>query len=126
MGKSNFSPHTISIKKHTKKARTSKQSRSLHLWFTSLAEMLNDAGYKQKSLMADMKEGFDIPITDSMLKEIFKKIAMAMYEKDSTTKLTTKELQEVYKIMDFRLREITGVGCEFPSIQPPDYPGEEK
>ena len=114
--------HVIEIRKRVKR-RSISQNSALHLWFTMLSEVLNDAGYSQRGLMAQMKLNFDIPITEHFLKEIFKKIVFAMHGKDSTAKLTTKEIQEVYLGMDARLRELTGCGVEWPSDSPPIYEG---
>ena len=110
--------HVVEIRKRVKR-RSISQNSALHLWLTMLSEVLNDAGHSQRSLMAQMKLNFDIPITEHFLKEIFKKIVFAMYGKDSTAKLTTKEITEVYLVMDARLRELTGCGVEWPSDSPP-------
>ena len=104
----------VEIKK-IKKTRSSQQNKSLHLWFTLLAEALNDAGYDMKSLI---REGIKIPCTDYYLKkEIFKPTILQMYGKESTSQLTTKEITEVYEFVDKVIAERTGVHVDWPCIE---------
>ncbi len=62
-----------------------------------------------------LKPGIEIPWTEEMVKtHIWKTVQSVMFEKDSTTKLTTKEVNEVYAVVDRHLSEKTGVHVEFP------------
>ena len=112
--------HIITIKKRSKQ-RTRLQNRALHKYFEIIAEKLNDGGYTQKGLMAKFKESFDLPITPELIKGIFREVGKVLYKKDSTSKLTTKEIQEVYLIVDQRFSEMTGVRSDWPSIEPPIF-----
>ena len=114
--------HIIEIRKRTK-SRTSKQNRSLHKYLEIVSEKMNDAGVTQRKLSSSLKAGFELPVTPEMIKAIFRLVGKAMYEKDSTAKLSTVEIYEVYKVVDQRLSEVTGVSCEWPSNEPPVYPG---
>jgi len=97
------------------KKRTLQQNKALHLWFTQLAKELNEAGL---SIMKTLKHDAEIPWTDTTVKELmFKGIMKAMYQKDSTTKLTTKELIEVSETLTRYLAEKHGLVTEFPSIE---------
>lgn len=95
------------------KQRTIAQNRSLHLYFTLLAEELNQAGYDMRRTL---KPGVDIPWGSNTVKEyLWKPIQNAQLMKQSTTELTTKEIDKVYDVLNRHLGEITGVSVPFPS-----------
>jgi len=96
--------------------RTTQQNKSLWLWFTLLAEKLNDAGLDMRVLL---KEGIDIPWNKQTIHDfIWKPVQKALLQKDSTTKLLKKE--EIDKVFDTLTRHLGtkfGVYQEFPSIE---------
>lgn len=95
------------------KKRTALQNKSMHRWFALLANSLNDAGYDAREVLEPEVE---IPITDKIVKnQMLKKIAKAMYDKDSTTELTTIELSECCKVLSKHTSEVFGVYVPFPS-----------
>jgi len=91
---------------------TEKQRNALHLWFRQLAKALNDAGWDaRKTLKAEV----EIPWTEQMIKSlVWKSVQKIMVEKESTTKLNTKEVNLIYEVVDRHLSEKTGVHVEFP------------
>ena len=97
--------------------RTKLQNKSLHKYLTSLSGGLNDGGFSQRATMEKFKKDFDIPWTMSSLKEIFREIGFIMFDKESTSDLTTIEMQKVYDIFDLRFGEITGVSFDWPSVE---------
>ena len=100
------------------KPRTTLQCHSFHLWLERLAESLNDAGYTQDVLLRALK--VKAPVTkDSLKRDIAHGIIQAMFEKDSTAKLTSKEIQELYQVMDQNISEVTGVTVAWPHIEMP-------
>ena len=96
--------------------RTTQQNKSLWLWFTLLAEKLNDSGLDMRVLL---KEGIDIPWNKQTIHDfIWKPVQKALLQKDSTTKLLKKE--EIDKVFDTLTRHLGtkfGVYQEFPSIE---------
>ena len=102
---------------------TARQNASLHKYCTSLADAFNDAGYDQKAVLDNFRDTFHVPWTQEAVKTIFRAVAHAMYKIESTKELTTTQIQEVYRVMDKRLSEITGVTIAWPSI---DSYNEEK
>ena len=98
----------------TKKGRTSQQNRSLHLYLTMMANAFNDAGIDNKMLMAKFKQEFSIPVTSTFLKEVFRKIMQGMFDKSSTTKLTTTEMIAVYDVFNAGLAEKCGISRPWP------------
>ena len=116
------SPVVVTVKKKVHQ-RTVTQNSSLHKYFSIMAEKLNDAGITQKQLVGSFKEGFELSVTSNMLKDIFREVGKAMFKRESTTGLTTTEVQKVYEVVDQRLGEVTGCRCEWPSSNPPAYDG---
>jgi hypothetical protein len=111
-------PQEIIIQDYEKpdRQRTTSQNASLHKYCDTMSGKLNDAGYTQRQLVCKFKEGFELPVTMEMIKAIFREVGLAMYEKESTKKLTTTEIKEVYKVVDQRFGEITGCRSEWPSV----------
>lgn len=92
--------------------RTGKQNRSLHLYFTHLAQTLNDAGL---DIRATMKPEMDIPWTPILVKELlWRPVQKILLKKKSTTALTKNEVNEVYEVVDKHLNERFGVLVDFP------------
>ena len=92
--------------------RTLKQNNCLQPLCREYAERMNDAGFDKAAIhkMMDMS----VPWTaDSVRKELFNTIAIAMFEKTSS-RLSTTELQDVYKVLDKKIAECTGITLAWP------------
>ena len=95
------------------KPRTESQNKALHLYFTQLAEMLNDAGLDMRKVL---KPSISIPWTSQTIKEnLWKPIMKIQTGKSSTTEMTTKDIDEVYDVINRHLGEQFGITVEFPS-----------
>ena len=100
---------TYSIKDTT---RSDRQNNAMHLWFRQIAIQLNDAGYWVRHPFSDNVE---IPFTEVLVKEmLYKPTAKAMFDKDTTTRLTPAELSEASEVLVRRLSEHKGVYVPFP------------
>jgi stalled ribosome rescue protein Dom34 len=95
------------------KKRTEPQNRSLHLWFTQLAEQLNECGYEKQITIGSVA----VPWTLETVKALYKKIALHMYEKEHTSDLTTVELQAVNEVLNRALAEEGITHIPFPSAE---------
>lgn len=98
----------------TPKQRTSAQNNSLHKGLRLIAEQLRE---KELSVQTVLAGGIELEWTETLLKEtIFKPICKLMFDCDSTTQLTTKQLQEAWENMS---RAIAKTGCyvPFPSME---------
>lgn len=92
--------------------RTTTQNSALHVFFRLLAEALNDAGYDMKRVI---KPEVDIPWNERSVKEfLWKPIQHAVIDKDSTTRLDTKQVSQVYDVLNRHLAEKFGVSVPFP------------
>jgi len=97
--------------------RTKLQNKSLHKYFTLLAEALDDAGLDMRAVL---KPEIEIPWTgDSIKEQMARPIIKAMFNFDSTTELDTKQIQEFYKVLDRHTSEKLGVHIEWPSDEAP-------
>jgi len=100
-------------KKHPR--RTLTQNASLHKYCTLLAQEMDGAGYDQRAVIDQFKDDFKIPWTMESVKHIFRQIAKAMYDCKSTADLDTVQIQEVYRVFDARMSEITSISVAWPS-----------
>ncbi len=96
--------------------RTSIQNSALHLYFTLLAEALNDAGFDMRKVI---RKEIDIPWSPLSVKEyLWRPIQKEYLKKESTTKLNKlKDIDKVYDILNRVISERCGVSVPFPSIE---------
>lgn len=101
--------------KPAKKIRSPAQNRAIHVLYQNLADQLNDAGL---DMVAVMKEGVEIPWTGNLVKEnLWKPLQKTMLGKKSTTELETKEIDQVFSVLNRHLGEKLGIEIAFPSIE---------
>lgn len=91
-----------------KNIRTIPQNSGLHLWFNWIADLFNDMG------ITYMVMGIECRFTPNLVKEVFKQLALALFDKDSTAKLTTSELDELVIIYQEHISKMTGEFVKFP------------
>jgi hypothetical protein len=97
------------------KQRTLHQNRALHKLFGMLAETLNESG---NDMRKTLKEGVDIPWNSDTVKEyLWRPIQKAQLQKDSTTELTTKDIDAVFETLNRHLGEKLGIHTPFPSVE---------
>jgi hypothetical protein len=95
--------------------RTTKQNRALHLYFTLLAKKMAEQGLDMKKAL---KPSVEITPTMELCKEyLFRPIMRAKYDKESTTELTTKELQGVIQDLDRFFLSKHKIDVPFPSAE---------
>lgn len=100
----------------SEKQRTLRQNASLHLGCQMVAEELKEKGYTVQATMK-LLGNLEVDWTQKLVKEILiHSISKAMFGKESTADLTTKELQDVWENMT-RAIAITGVSVSFPSME---------
>ena len=100
----------------THETRTIKQNASLHKFCELLADSLNSAGYEMKAVLA-VKQ-VDVPWSPESIKEVlWRPIMEAATGKESSAKLDTVEIQNVYQILDRHISTNFGVHVEWPSVE---------
>lgn len=99
--------------KEVGKTRTTRQNSAIHVYFELLARALSEAGLDMRKTL---KPGVEIPWSGNTVKDyLFRPIMKAQTGKDSTTELTTKEIDAVYDTLNRHLDEKFGVTVGFPS-----------
>lgn len=99
---------------HKEDIRTDRQNRALWKACEMLGESLNDAGFDMRRF--PFKEGVDLPWDkESVKKRLFDPIMAATTEKQSSRKLTKKEVSQVWDILLRHLASTIGVSVPFPS-----------
>jgi len=97
--------------------RTLKQNNSLHLYCRKLADELNGKGFDMRVVL---KPEYKIRWDDKSVKEnLFKPIAKALYNLDSTTKLDKKQVSRVHEELMQMLVD------KFPELDWIELPSEE-
>lgn len=92
--------------------RTPLQNKSGHKYFDLLAEALNSAGHDMRHTL---KAEIDIPWTKESVKDfLFRPIMRAMFDVESTTELTTKQISEVYEVLNRHTAQKLGVSVDWP------------
>lgn len=95
--------------------RTTQQNRALHLFFQQLADALNEAGYDMRETI---REEIDIPWNAVTIKEYLWRPVMKKYIREqSTTKLSSADIDKIFDIINKMIGERTGVYVPFPSIE---------
>lgn len=95
--------------------RTIQQNKALHLWYTLLAEELNNAGLDMRKTL---KPEVEIPWSPQTIKEyLWRPVQIAQLQKQSTTELNSDEIDKVWETLNRHLGEKFGVHVPFPSIE---------
>lgn len=95
--------------------RTLKQNKAGHLYFVHVADALNEAGMDMQAVLS---KRVGVRWTEVSVKEcLFKGLAKAMFNVDSTTKLDTKQFTQVAEMLGDVLARDYGVVTEFPSLE---------
>lgn len=95
---------------------TSPQMRALHLWFEMIAEALNEAGHPHEYKVAFAERTARIPWTKELVKDfIWRPVQRHLLKKESTTKLTTTEIDKVADPIQDAVEQKTGKNIPFPS-----------
>ncbi len=93
--------------------RTLQQNRALHKFCTEVANTLNEAGL---DIRTTLKPDFEIDWSPLLVKELlWKQTQKIVLGKESTTQMTTKEVNEIYEVIN-RFLAKHGVHIAFPSI----------
>lgn len=99
------------------KTRTTQQNEALHLWFTQLAEVLNEAGLDLREVLTpDVRV---MPTGKNVKEFLWRPIQEVMFGKRSTTTLSTTEIDKIYDVINKHLSENW-------LIQVPKFPDKEQ
>ena len=98
----------------TDRERTPKQQNAIEVFCREVAERFNGAGYSVKLVLEEVSKK-DIPWTQAGVKEIiWRNVQRNMVKKESTTRLTTKEVNEIYEVINESVLSELGIYVPFP------------
>lgn len=113
---------TIEIK--TGKPRTNLQNASIHLYWSLMADAMNDAGFSYKQFIEVVEaNGVAVPWDGEKFgDEVWRRVQAAMYPetilkdgKPSTTKLKSDQVAKVYDVVNLKIIDMTnGLHVDFP------------
>lgn len=108
---------SIEIKKLTpSKARSIPQNSSIHLYCGKLSDAFNNGGFDMKVVFDKMIKSFFISWSMILVKQVmWHKIQYALFDIESTTKLTTDQVTVVYEHINRFTAENFGISIQFPS-----------
>lgn len=93
--------------------RTLPQNSAIYLYFKLLADALNDAGY---DVSKTLSKPLDIQWRAELVKElIWHPVQSAITGEQSTTKLNTSQVSEVYETINRFTASKFGISVDFPS-----------
>ena len=95
------------------KTLTRQQQKSIYLYFRQVAKMMNENGFTMEMLI---NNGFQVYITEHIIKQLWLNIQNGMYGDESTTKLTTEKINKIYEVFNKQIGEAFGEHIPFPSI----------
>lgn len=99
--------------------RTTKQNSALHVYFSLLADALNDAGLDMRKTL---REEVEIPWSPENIKDhIWRPVQKSYTGTTSTTELNRAQVSEVYEIIARHMSEKHGIFVPFPQNR---YPNE--
>lgn len=99
-------------------SRTARQNNALHAYFALVATELSQAGI---DVVTFLKRPVEIAFTPILVKEMLWRTCQKLtLNKESTKNLTTKEVNQVYDVMN-RVLADRGVHVPFPSNMPDEF-----
>ena len=93
------------------KQRTINQNKALHLGCTQIADTLVENNISINVAFKNL----EVRPTMENIKSIYRQIAKAKYDIESTTELTSKQVDEVWEELTKALSETTHIYFQFPS-----------
>jgi hypothetical protein len=96
---------------------TKKQNRALHLYYKFIAEQFTNLGWQYNYVNPFTGEIIEIPWNTELIKEyIWRPIQIELTNKKSTTRLTTKNINDIIEVLDQHFAS-KGFEIEFPNWQ---------
>lgn len=96
------------------KPRSLAQNRSLHKFFDQVAQVLAEHGVTLTDLLTAFRQD-PPPPKGNNIKDIWRNLQKDLFSKQSTTEITSKEMNELYEYFHKTVAELTGESIEFPS-----------
>lgn len=95
---------------------TNQQMKAIHLYLEMVADALDREGHTMQDVVREIKRAEIRPTKDALKEVVWKPIAKILFNVDSTTKLTTGQVDRVYEVMNKWLGDSFELHVEFPSV----------
>lgn len=102
---------------NTERQRSLKQNNALHKYLTMVAHELCNGGYSMQDVVKAIPLVELIPNMSLVKEVIWRPIQKTVYDKKSTTELTTAEVNKVYEMVSMFLAKNFEIDLPFPSIE---------
>ena len=98
--------------------RTKQQNKAMRKLFSLLSDELNEKGLEMKVILKSDCKIWWTP--EAILEYLWRPLQKVMYQKESTTQLTTQEVNKIYEQLAKIIGEKHGIEINFPSQQETD------
>lgn len=100
--------------------RTNQQNKSLHKWLDDWSHELNNSGHTIQDIVEQYNTIEIRPNKENLKQVVIHPYIKAAFGHDSTTKLTSEQLNEVIDAVTKLFGHITGSYIPFPTDEPND------
>ncbi len=91
------------------------QNRALHLYFKIMAEQCQINGITTRELW---QKGFEVPVTLQIFKDnVWRPLQISLFNKNSTQELDSKEINQLFDVINKEFGETYQIHRPFPSIE---------
>ena len=95
--------------------RTNKQNNALHKYLSNVADRLDSEGHTMQDVVGAIRRAEIRPTQNALKEVVWKPLQKIILGKESTTELTTAEVDRVYEIMNAWLGREFQIHEPFPS-----------
>jgi hypothetical protein len=95
--------------------RTPKQNNSLHLYLEQVSEALDREGFTIQDVVKAIRKAEIRPTKNALKEVVWKPLQKIILGKESTTELTTAEVDKVYEIFNRWLGQEFQIHIPFPT-----------
>lgn len=97
--------------------RTNQQRKAIEVYCKLLAEALDREGVTLQNVTARIKKAEIRPTQENIKEVVFKPMCQALLNKQSTTELTTAEVDRVYEMVNAFVGREWGLHIPFPKME---------
>lgn len=94
--------------------RSSQQNKSIHLYLEMLADALDREGHTLQDVVKEIKKAEIRPTKENLKEVIWKPMMKALFNKESTTELSTGEVDRVYEAINHFVGQNFELHVPFP------------
>jgi len=101
--------------------RTNQQRKAIEVYCRELADALDREGHTLQDVTERIQRAEIRPTQENIKEVVFKPMAKALFNVDSTTKLSTAQVDKVYEMVNAFVGREFGIHTPFPSRDVLDF-----